>query len=87
MKKNKYLQEQSKEILRFGMVEGEEYKISEVYENIFGKQLPQGGSQRKKQIENIDAYLISEKDKKRGYIKIIKFLEIDELISKCKDKK
>lgn len=57
------------------MVECEEYKTSEVYENIFGKQLPQGGSQRKKQIEHIDAYLINEKSSKRGYIKIIKFLD------------
>lgn len=59
----------------YKFIEGIEYKISEVHEQIFGKKLAKGGNQRKKQIENINSYLVSEKGSKRGYIKVISVLD------------
>ncbi|KPI48387.1 hypothetical protein ACWTV9_10260 [Clostridioides difficile] len=59
----------------YNIIEGEEYKTSEIHEKIFGNELAKGGNQRKKQIENINAYLVTEKGSKKGYIKVIKILK------------
>lgn len=70
---------------KYGLEIGKEYKTNEVYKSIFGKELPKGGNERKKQIENIDCYLLSEKGSKRGYIKILEFL--DKPLEIVKDKR
>jgi len=60
---------------KYGLEIGKEYKTNEVYKNIFKKELPNGGNNRKKQVENINCFLKYEKGNKRGYIKILEFLD------------
>lgn len=60
---------------KYGLEIGMEYKTNEVYKNIFGKELAKNGDKRKRQTENINCFLKYEKGSKRGYIKIIEFLD------------